>query len=122
MFRKIIAGLLAVLMLLCGSVAAFAAKTASGGPGTDVPAESLSKENVCDYREYQSATTDGHLAETSIQVKAEDGGTDLYLPGDGVSLKFTVHEAGWYEPHIAHLVRSLLALSMYDCRYYCRNG
>ena len=102
MFRKLIAGSLAALMLLSCSVAAFAATSASDALTTDVSMDDASNDNVSSYRDYQSANSSFPLAKAPVEVKAEGDGAELYLPGDGLTLKFTVDEAGWYEPHITY--------------------
>ena len=102
MFRKMIAGSLAVLMLLGCSVTAFATPTANDALTTAATPEVSSGEDVCSYRDYQSANSDVTLASARIEAKAEGDGADLYQSGDRVSLKFTVNEAGWYEPHITY--------------------
>ena len=102
MFRKIIAGSLAVLSLFCCSTSAFAAPIASDVLTTGVVPEYPSSDNVCSYREYQSANAEIPLADTQIEVKAEGDGVDLYQSGEGVSLKFTVSASGWYETQITY--------------------
>ena len=102
MFRKIIAGSLAVLSLLCCSASAFAAPTESDTLTTGTVMESPSDENVCSYRDYQSANSELALADTRLETKAEGNGTDLNQPGDSISLKFTVEKPGWYETHITY--------------------
>lgn len=102
MFRKMIAGLLAVLILLSCSSAAFATGSASGNTETYPVLDNASKGNLSNYRDYQSANSDIPFANNVIEVDAEEGEAELYLPGDGVTFKFTVGEAGWYEPHITY--------------------
>ncbi len=102
MFRKLIAGSLAVLMLLSCGATAFATTTASDEHMADVALDNPTKADVCSYREYQSAYADVSHAETSIEITGEGNGADLYLPGDSLTLEFTVDEAGWYEPHITY--------------------
>lgn len=102
MFRKMIACSLAVLSLLGCSVTAFATSNTDGAPATDAAPKYLSSENIGSYRDYQSANSQLASASSQIEAKAEGSGTELYLPGDSVSLKFTVKQAGWYEPHITY--------------------
>lgn len=102
MFRKIIAGSLAALMMLTCSTTAFATTGSDDTLAADAALDYLPNEDVCGYRDYQSANAEVSLAETAIEVKTEGDGADLYLPGEYISLKFTVDEAGWYEPHITY--------------------
>ena len=102
MFRKIIAGSLAVLSLFCCSITAFATPTTGDTPIMDVVPEYPSGENTCSYRDYQFANSEIAHANTRIEVKAEGEGTDLYQPGDSVCLKFTVDDPGWYETQITY--------------------
>ena len=62
MFRKIIAGSLAVLSLFCCSITAFATPTAGDTPIMDVVPEYPSSENTCSYRDYQFANSEIALA------------------------------------------------------------
>ena len=103
MFRKVIAGSLAALMLLSCSTVAFATSSANGGLTSDASTDHASGESVSSYRNYQSANSGLPLAKSAIDVKAEGEGAELYLPGEGVTVQFTVDEAGWYEPHITYL-------------------
>ncbi len=102
MFKKIIAGSLAALMLLGSSVTALADTTSGEGLTMDAAPGYASGENIGSYRDYQSAHADMPSADTRLEVKAEDDTIDLQQPGDCVSLKFTVPQAGWYEPHITY--------------------
>jgi hypothetical protein len=106
MFRRLIAGSLAVLMLLSCSAAAGATTTASNDLTANVALGNPADAEAFGYREYQSANADGSLAKNDIEIKEEGDGAELYLPGDSVTLEFTVDEAGWYEPHITY--RALL--------------
>lgn len=102
MFKKIIAGFLAVVSLLSGSISALATPVTGDGLTTGAVQEYASGETVCSYREYQSANSENAPAKTRIEVKTEGDGVELHQPGDSVSLKFTVHEAGWYETQITY--------------------
>lgn len=102
MLKKLIAGSLAALMLLGCSVTAFADTTSGEGLTMDAAPDFVSGENVSSYRDYQSANAAIPSADTRLEVKAEDDTIDLQQPGDCVSLKFTVSQAGWYEPHITY--------------------
>lgn len=102
MIRKMIAGSLAVLMLLSCSVTAFATASSTDDTENDPVMSSVSKGDPSSYREYQSANADMPSANNRIESAAQEGEGELYFPGDSVTLKFTVDEAGWYEPHITY--------------------
>ena len=102
MFKKIIAVLLAVLSLSCCSISAFATPIVEDALTTAPVPEYPSDENICSYRDYQAANSNFSPANTRIDIKAEGNGVDLYQPGEGVCLKFTVEEPGWYETYITY--------------------
>ena len=102
MLKRIIAGSLAAILLLSCSTAAFAADSQKDVLTQDTVKDDVSGAYAGSYRDYQSANTDLPLADDPIEIKAEGEGAELYLPGDSVSFKFTVAEAGWYEPHVTY--------------------
>ncbi len=99
MFKKITAALLVVMLLLSCTVASFGTTSESDKQGTRNSAGAYDA-SAAGYRDYQSHNSAFSNAKESIRIPAEGEGIELHMPGDAVTLKVTVDDAGWYEPQI----------------------
>lgn len=101
MFRKIIAALLVVFMLLSISIASFGTTSESDKQETKALTDHYEGSGVS-YREYQSQNSAFSNTKESISIPAQGDGTELLMPGEAVTLTFKVDKAGWYEPHVSY--------------------